>query len=213
MPTAPLFLLRAGVLLAIAALAGCSLPLPDKPVRAEPYDLGLALPLADNTHAASGVPLALADVQAPAAIDTRHMVYRLLYVGDAQQPRPYAQARWTMPPAQLVTQRLRDALSAQHPVVAASSALAAIDIQARLDEFSQLFSSPSESTGVVRLRVTAFTAPSAAGGSQLLGQHLFMASRPAPTPDANGGAQALRLATDDVVRQAVDWIDTLRPNP
>lgn len=211
--TAPSLLLRSGLALALAVLAGCSLPVPDKPVRAETYDLGLALPVPGNARTATGVPLALDDVRAPWALDTRHVIYRLLYSGDAQQPRPYSQARWTMPPAQLVQQRLREALAAQHPVVGASSALAAIEVQARLDEFSQLFSSPSESTGVVRLSVTAATAPSAPGGSRLLGQRLFVASRPAPTPDANGGAQALRLATDDVVRQAVGWINTLRPNP
>ena len=204
--------LRPVLALALAVLAGCSLPVPDKPMRAEPYDLGLALPMTDSARAASGVPLALDDVRAPESLDTRHIIYRLLYAGDAQQPRPYSRARWTMPPAQLVQQRLRDALAVQHPVVGASSALAAIDVQARLDEFSQLFSSPSESTGVVRLSVTAATAPNTPGGSRLLGQRLFVASRPAPTPDANGGAQALRLATDDVVRQAVDWINTLRPN-
>lgn len=211
--TASSFLLRSGLALALALLAGCSLPVPDKPTRAEPYDLGLALPLPGNARVASGVPLALDDVQAPASLDSRHVIYRLLYAGDAQQPRPYAHARWTMPPAQLVQQRLRDALALQHPVVGASSALAMIEVQARLDDFSQLFSSPSSSTGVVRLSVTVATAPNTSGGSRLLGQRLFVASRPAPTPDAEGGAQALRSATDDVVRQAVDWIDTLRPNP
>lgn len=211
--TASSFLLRPGLALALAVLAGCSLPVPDKPVRAEPYDLGLALPLPGNAPAATGAPVALDEVQAPAALDTRHVIYRLLYAGDAQQPRPYSQARWTMPPAHLVQQRLRSALALRHPVVDASSALAAIEVQARLEDFGQLFSSPSESTGVVRLSVTVATAPNTPGGSRLLGQRLFVASQPAPTPDANGGAQALRLATDDVVRQAVDWIDTLRANP
>ena len=211
--TAPSLLLRSGLALALTVLAGCSLPVPDKPVRAEPYDLGLALPPPGNARAATGVPLALDDIRAPSSLDTRHVIYRLLYAGDAQQPRPYAHARWTMPPAQMVQQRLRDALAVQHAVVGASSALAAIEVQARLDDFSQLFSSPSESTGVVRLSVTVAAAPNASGGSRLLGQRLFVASRPAPTPDANGGAQALRLATDDVVRQAVGWINTLRPNP
>jgi cholesterol transport system auxiliary component len=199
---------RLATLLLAAALSGCSLPLPDKPARAEPYDLGLPLP--GSTQAATGVPVALAEIQAPAALDTRHLIYRLLYAGDAQQPRPYALARWTMPAPQLVAQRLREALAAQHPVLSAGSGLAVLEVQTRLEDFSQIFSSPTESAGSVRLSVTVTTGPGASG-QRFLGQRLFTARHAAPTPDANGGAQALRLATDDVVRQAVAWIATLRP--
>ncbi|HNK52849.1 MAG TPA: ABC transporter, partial [Ottowia sp.] len=34
----------------------------------------------------------------------------------------------------------------------------------------------------------------------------FSVRRPAPTPDAAGGAQALRDATDEALRQLIDWL-------
>lgn len=189
-------------------LAGCALPLPDKPVRPAAYDLGppLAVPAANS----AGAPLAFERVQAPAAIDTNAVIYRLLYAGGAQQPRPYAQARWSMPPAQLLEQRLRQALAATHPVLEPGSGLAAIELRAELDEFDQVFSAPTASEGVVRLRVTA-TAPLARQG-RLLGQRSFAQRVPAPTPDADGGAQALREASDALVREVAAWVNAL-PTP
>ncbi|MFT4193777.1 ABC-type transport auxiliary lipoprotein family protein, partial [Ottowia sp.] len=167
------------------ALAGCSLPLPDKPVRPQPYDLGPALPAAADAQP-TGPALALEPVVAPAAIDGTQILYRLAYAGGGQQPRPYAQARWTMAPPQLVTQRLREALSARRPVVEAGTGLAPLELRAELDEFTHVFGAPDASEGVVRLRVTA-TAPAARAG-RLLGQRTFTVRQPAATADAPGGA-------------------------
>jgi cholesterol transport system auxiliary component len=188
------------------ALSGCALPLPDKPVRPQPYDLGPAWPAAADAQPA-GAALALAPVAAPAAIDGTQMLYRLAYEGGGQQPRPYALARWTMAPPQLLTQRLREALSARRPVVEAGTGLAALELRAELDEFAHVFSSPGASEGVVRLRVTA-TAP-AARSARLLGQRTFTARASAASADAPGGAAALRAATDEVVRQVQAWVDSL----
>lgn len=188
------------------SLAGCSLPLPDKPVRPQPYDLGPALPAAADAQP-TGTALALEPVVAPAAIDGTQIVYRLAYADGGQQPRPYAQARWTMAPPQLVTQRLREALSARRPVVEAGAGLAPLALRAELDEFAHVFSAPNASEGVVRLRVTA-TAPNARAG-RLLGQRTFTVRQPAASADAPGGTAALRAATDEVVRQVVAWVDGL----
>lgn len=186
-------------------LAGCALPLPDKPVRPEPYDLGPAL--AAPAASPAGAPLALDSVASAAAIDSTSVIYRLLYAGSGQQPRPYAHARWTMSPPQLVTQRLREALAATRPVLDTGTGLAALEMRAELDDFTHVFSSPGASEGVVRLRVTV-TAPGARQ-DRLLGQRTFAARHAAPTPDAAGGVGALRAATDEVVRQVVDWVASL----
>ena len=187
---------------AALALAGCALPLPDKPPRTEPYDLGP--PPAAGAAATPGAPLALAPIEASPALDSQAMVYRLLYAGAGQQPRAYAQARWSMPPAQLLEQRLRQALAATRPVLEGDSGLAALALRAELDAFDHEFSTAAASDGVLRLRVTA----SAAGARppRLLGQRSFSVRRPAPTPDAAGGAQALRDATDEALRQLIDWL-------
>ncbi len=199
---------RAGALflLITLVLTGCALPLPDKPVRPQPYDLGPALPAAADAQT-TGPALALDPVVAPAAIDGTQIIYRLAYTDGGQQPRPYAQARWTMAPPQLLTQRLREALSARRPVVEAGTGLAPLELRAELDEFAHVFSAPNASEGVVRLRVTA-TAP-AARTDRLLGQRTFTVRQPAATADAPGGTAALRAAADEAVRQVVAWVDAL----
>ncbi|OJV53206.1 MAG: hypothetical protein BGO36_10480 [Burkholderiales bacterium 68-10] len=195
------------ILAAALVLGGCALPLPDKPVRAAPYDLGP--PPASVAAAAPGEALALAPIEAAAALDGTAMVYRLNYAGAGQQPRAYAQARWSMPPAQLLEQRLRQALAATRPVLEGDSGLAALALRAELDAFDHEFSTAAASDGVLRLRVTA----SAAGARppRLLGQRSFSLRRPAPSPDAAGAAQALREASDELLRQLIDWLATLPP--
>ena len=189
----------------VLALAGCALPLPDKPVRAAPYDLGPPLPLAADAVAGT-VPLALARVETGAALDGSALVYRLLYAGEGQQPRPYAGARWAMSPPQLLGQRLGEALAATRPVVEPGAGLAPLELRAQLDEFAQVFSAPEASEGVLRLRATLI-APGAREGARLLGQRSFEVRRPAATPDAAGGASALRAASDEAVRQVVAWVN------
>lgn len=190
------------------ALAGCALPLPDKPTRPAPWDLGpLPAQPAAAPSAAPAPALALDTLDAPATLDSTAIVYRLLYAGSGQQPRPYAQARWTMSPPQLVTQRLRESLAATRPVIGVGSGLAPLELHGELEEFAHVFSAPDASEGVVRLRLTA-TAPGAKD-HRLLGQRSFTARQPAPSPDVAGGAQALREATDAVLRQVVQWVDAL----
>lgn len=135
------------------------------------------------------------------------MTYRLLYDDGGQQTRPYAQARWSMSPSQLVAQRLREALALQRPVVGAGEGLSKLDLRLELEEFNQVFDSPSASFGVVRLRATA-VAP-LARGERLLSQRTFTVRRPAVTQDAPGGVRALTEATDEVARELSQWLAQL----
>ncbi|ARU03380.1 hypothetical protein CCO03_00600 [Comamonas serinivorans] len=193
----------AGVTL-VAALTGCGVPLPDKPVRPELYDFGPRVAQAQATP--TGVPIALAQLDVPQALDSTRMVYRLAYA-DAQVPSPYAHSRWSMPPAQLLHQRLRSVLGEKHPVVLVGEGYARIELRIELDEFSQVFSSAQESQGLVRVRATAL-APNNRG-DRLLGQRGFEVSVPAPTPDAVGGVRALTQASDRLTREISDWVDSL----
>ncbi|MGH8847963.1 MAG: ABC-type transport auxiliary lipoprotein family protein, partial [Polaromonas sp.] len=78
-------------------LGGCSLP--DKPTRATLYDFGPGtLAPQPATHQAplpTLAPLALDEISTPGgALDNMAVLYRLGYA-DAQQLRPYSQARWS----------------------------------------------------------------------------------------------------------------------
>lgn len=230
-----------GLFLAVSlVLVGCAAP------RASGsgvvYDFGPGALSTVNAPArgATGLPaLELAPVRASAALNSPALMYRLAYA-DVQQLKPYAQARWSMPPAQLVGQRVRAALEQQRPVwttgglalarparpttasntalVAASPALPPptlpaelLNLHLELEEFSQVFDAPQHSAGVLRLRATV-TQRSFAGES-LVGQRSFAVTQVATTPDASGGVHALGQATEQVVAQLAQWLAHLEAVP
>ncbi|MDI1240139.1 MAG: ABC-type transport auxiliary lipoprotein family protein [Polaromonas sp.] len=209
---------RFGMMFLVAlALSACS-ALPDKPLRAALYDFGPGLlnpPPA--TRQAPLPPLALADISTPGgALDNQAVLYRLAYA-DAQQLRPYSQARWSMPPAQLVRQRLRETLgrdravfnAGEGPALNRSAALGPPPrtLQLQLEEFSHLFQSPASSTGLVRLHATFVeNTPS---GEKLLAQRYFTVQRPATSADAAGGVRALTAATDAAIEEISQWLQQI----
>lgn len=202
-----------GVLL-LAALAACS-ALPDKPVREIMYDFGPALPPAASAAAPQATPLVLPDLEVSASLETSALLYRLGYA-DANQLRPYAFARWSAPPGQLVQQRLREVLGRSRPVLDSSAAASLARrggatppmLRIELEEFSHLFDSATESRGVLRLRCTLLE--SSAAGERLVAQRSFTVHRPAPAPDAAGGVRALAAATDAAAQEIAAWLQ--QPN-
>lgn len=229
-------LASAAAIFSLVFLVGCS-ALPTPPERPVVYDFGPGLPVAPaagpvsvnaaapTTPAARLPVLALADVQSAGRNDNSTAVlYRLAYT-DARQLRPYQMARWAMPPAQLVQQALRTQLGERRAVLSADDALAAVRegaggststigegslptvLRVELEEFSQVFSSASASTGLVRVRAT-LVEPTA-DGEKLLGQRLFTVQVPAPSADAAGGTRALADATAQVAQGVSQWVGQL----
>ena len=151
--------------------------------------------------------LVLADVESSAALDGTAVLYRLGY-SDAQQLRPYAQARWSMAPAQLVRQRLREQLGQRRAVLQAAqgvgAAKPAMALHLELDEFSHWFETAERSSGLVRMRATL--AQPEAGVERLLAQRSFVVQRPASSADAAGGVRALTLATDALIGELEQWL-------
>jgi cholesterol transport system auxiliary component len=185
-------------------LAGCG-ALPDKPVRPAVYDFGPGL---QSTPPATRqvpllLPLALAEIDAPAALEGTAVLYRLAYA-DTQQLRPYAQARWSMPPAQLVRQRLREQLAQQRAVLNPGEGGAPVSLRVELEEFSQIFESATRSSGLVRLRATLVDR--SAGREKLVAQRSVVVQRPATSADAAGGVRALSAATDAAVDEIGQWL-------
>lgn len=203
---------------AAAALGGCALA--DKPQRAAVYDFGPGEaigPRAGNPSPAALAPLALAEVEANPALDSTALVYRLAY-DNVQQLRPYAQTRWSMPPAQLLRQRLRAQLGLRRAMLNPGEGVASASQAARagagvrllrveLEEFSQVFESAGRSAGWVRLRATLVQP--APAGEHLLAQRVFSLQRPAPSADAAGGVQALTLASDAAIAELDRWLQQL----
>lgn len=149
-------------------------------------------------------PITVADVTSAAWLDNQSMQYRLSYTND-QQPRPYATSRWSMPPPQLLTQRIKARL-AQSGRVVLSGADGAINIptlRVEVEDFSQRFTGFAESSVKVALRASVFN------GRLLVAQKQFEREQPAPTPDAAGGASGLASATDGVISDMTTWLASL----
>lgn len=204
----------APVVLAAALLAGCSAL--QKPERPTLYDFGPpSTTPAAATREAPLPPLALADVEASGAFDSSALLYRLGYA-DERQLQPYAHARWTMPPAQLVRQRLRERLGQRRAVLTPGEAAVALRasgeeplvLRLELEEFSQVFDAPARSAGLVRLRATLVAL--GIGGERLLAQRAFAVQRPAATGDAPGGVRALASATDAAADEIAAWLQQVR---
>ena len=200
---------RAFTLATLFVLAGCSV-LPDKPVREVTYDLGPNV-VPDAPGTPPGTPLVLPDLEVSGALESTALLYRLGYA-DAFQLRPYAYARWSAPPGQLLRQRLRDHLGRERPILdsAAAASLARRGgltppvLRVELEEFSQMFDSQAASQGTVRLRCTLLE--NSAAGERLVAQRTFTVQRPAPTADAAGGVRALSAATDGVAGEIAAWL-------
>jgi cholesterol transport system auxiliary component len=163
-------------------------------------------------------------VQAATSLDSTSVWYRLAY-SDVQQLRPYAQARWSMPPAELLRQRLREQLGQHRAVLNPLEGVAvvggAMSLRVELDEFSQLFESASKSTALLRLRATLGRTPAsgiggvggASGAETLLAQRSFVVQIPCATADAAGGIKALAQAANTVAQELEQWVQQNTPEP
>ena len=184
--------------LAVAlALAGCALP--RSAARPTLFDLGPQDAPAASTPALP--PIAIADVLAPPSLDRVQMFYRLDYV-NPQQPHPYAQSRWSAPPAQLLTQRIKSriARAGGTALPATDGATQVPELRIEADEFSQHFPAPNQSTARVSMRASLYRERA------LIGQTQILREIPAPTPDAEGGARALAVASDAAIDGLIVWL-------
>lgn len=187
---------RLAIALIPLLLAACATPQPPAPKAV--YDFGPVLSAASSAPATRSAAIALPEIEAGSSLDSPALLYRLQYT-NAQQLLPYAQARWSTAPAQLVRTRVRDVLALAGPVLTVEG-IAPWVLRIELDEFSHVFDSPASSFGLVRLRASLLK------NDQLTAQTSLLAQAPATSQDAAGGVRALTAATDDAVRQIAIWV-------
>lgn len=195
--------------LMLLVAAGCA-PLQPQP-RAKVYDFGPGLAAtatpSPSVQNASLPTLVLGEVESSAALDSTAILYRLGY-SDAHQLRPYANVRWSMAPAQLVRQRLREILGQRRSVLQAAQGVGiakpGLTLHLELEEFSQWFEAPQQSAGLLRMRATL--AHTTGGVERLVGQRSFVVRKPASTPDATGGVRALTEATGAAIAELDQWL-------
>lgn len=194
-----LFLL--GILLSL--LSACTLLGPEKRDAPTAYDLGPARSHAANAGGAPAInaTLLLPPISASPWLDNTGIQYRLAYE-DASRPHAYAQNRWVVVPALLLTQRLRArfAGATRGVITALDGAKADYVLRVELDDFSQLFTTAQSSKVVVRLRASLIDVNTRA----LQGQTTLSLERGAP-PNAPGAVQALAAASDAAIDELLAW--------
>ncbi|NMM38410.1 MAG: ABC transporter [Glaciimonas sp.] len=158
----------------------------------------------DSTGTIAGAPLqsiSIASVDAPAALNSPLMLYRLNYVNDLQT-RSYANSRWSMTPAQLLEQRIKARLAQAGTVVLSGreSTDTLPTLRIELDEMIQSFSSLNQSQAQLALRATL------SKGRTLLAQKSFRQQIAAASADAAGGAQAMASASDALIGEIMAWL-------
>jgi ABC-type uncharacterized transport system auxiliary subunit len=143
-------------------------------------------------------PLLIAPVAASALLNDTMVIWR---VGDSGQPQGFITYRWVAPPAQLVTQRLMARLALQGAVLEQGVGGDVPQLRLNLQSFEQLFTSDGKSSqGVLTMQAVLLRA------NRVVAQKLIDIKVPAVSQDAAGGAQALRVATDQAAEQVAQWL-------
>lgn len=169
------------------------------------YDFG-ALPK-NLEQKPLALTLSVADMNAPGSLDGNAMLYRLDY--DNQQTlRSYAQHRWSMPPAQLLTYRLKSRIAAAGgTVVSVTDGVADLaTLKIDLDEFAQIFTAPGQSHAQLTLRASLLKK------NKLLAQRYFTFNAQADSADAPGGAKAMQVAADASISALLLWLQSVTLN-
>jgi len=149
------------------------------------FDLGPAPVLASQ----AGARMQQVEVSAPPWLAGTGIAYRLAYQ-DAFRREVYRDSRWAAPPAALLAERLRQR-------AAASAGPGALNLRLELEEFGQVFDTPTQSRVLLRVRAWSGESPGTLKVFELI--------RPAPSADAAGAVQGLSRASDELVDRLLAW--------
>ena len=188
------------LVLVLCVFSGCSLIASKAPPKTE-FDFGPEASGPSDSPALSEAQLVIFDVSAPAWMDGTAMYYRLAY-RNAAVPLGYAESEWVMPPAALLTERLRSNAAVHAdgenlPVGVRRPSVCAL--HSELLEFEQIFDEPHRSHGALRLRATLEC-------DGVWAQRTFAVDRPAPTPNAAGAVTALVKCAEELERLLKEWV-------
>ncbi len=186
------------LLLIAALLAACNT---SKPMQ----QLDFGAPIMEVKDVTPGptrtLNIVLAHIEVPANLDGNAMLYRLAY-DNAQALQAYANSNWSVPPAQLLAQQLKH-MGASRGVNIVNQQDGVKNLpQLRLEliEFSQIFSSAEQSQATVIFRASLVKQ------HHLIAQRLFN-GKAAAGANAQSGARAMHIASQDALQQLIAWIN------
>ncbi len=144
------------------------------------------------------IALRVVEVRAPSWLGSSGMQYRFADQAD-QRRLTYTQNRWVAAPAELVQTAMRRAYDMALPEGGGCL------LRVELDEFSQVFDTATESRGVIAARALLISPRADA----LLAETRLSETVPAPSPNAAGGALALREASHALIANVARWLGRL----
>jgi ABC-type uncharacterized transport system auxiliary subunit len=162
-------------------------------------DLGAAAP-APAKALTPNPPVSVPAASSAALLNETLVIWR---VGDQGQPQAYTTFQWVAPPARLITQKLIDRLSLQGAVLTQNVGGELPQLRVTLQRFEQTFA-PNGGSSQAQLTLQVVLMK----GTKVVDQLLIDLKVPAPTQDAQGGAQALRQASDQAAEQVAQWLTT-----
>jgi ABC-type uncharacterized transport system auxiliary subunit len=162
-------------------------------------DLGAAAP-APATALTPNPPVSVPAASSAALLNETLVIWR---VGDQGQPQAYTTYQWVAPPARLVTQKLIDRLSLQGAVLTQNVGGELPQVRLTLQRFEQTFA-PDGASSQAQLTLQVVLMK----GTKVVDQLLIDLKVPVPTQDAQGGAQALRQASNQAAEQVAQWLTT-----
>lgn len=149
--------------------------------------------------------LRLAAVTAPGWLSGRDMYYQLLYQ-NGSKITAYSRSRWVSAPPALVANIVQSALidrqQWQAVIGPADDARTDLTLRLHLTSFQQAFSLPHRSVGILGVRATLIDER----GGHVVSQREFDFRIPASSPDAQGGVEALSVATRDLAHSVAQWL-------
>jgi cholesterol transport system auxiliary component len=157
----------------------------------EVYDFGLFVPNESNQQITSKIlleKLVVAD-----ALNINKIRYRLNY----QNPSRvfyYTESRWATTPSELLWSKASQIINYTKTPINCS-------LKLRIEAFDHVFQTTADSEGVVQLR--AFVVEK--NSQKIIRSQLITEKVTSVSPNAQGGTAALQLASEAVLKKAVEW--------
>lgn len=158
------------------------------------YDLGAAMPFQPLTLNNGIVSV---QISAPDWLDQNYLYYRFTHAEPNRLYR-YRESRWIDRPSVLLQSKI-NARWSNIDTKQKSTYLLKLDLL----DFSQIFESQSYSQGRVIARATLIDRVS----QNRVAQHVFRVEHIAPSPNAQGGVQAINLACDQLLEFLTKWVN------
>lgn len=201
--------IKAGLACAcVLLLAGCAQA--SKQVFPRHYTLmESAAPSAQHAPATPGAGsiLQVERIDVPPWLQGNDIYYRLDYKHD-DQIAAYGLSDWVAPPARMLEQMIQNTLAADGAwrlvLGPASPAKADLSLHIRLGDFSQVFTSPQQSYGVLDATATLMETQD---GNAVAQRHFHVRTE-APSANAEGGVKALNRASRQFATELEQWLGT-----